>query len=252
MAYRNPAFLASNRVAVAGAAAITSSSLAATAPKERLVDGRISRNAQFAASAANQYFEVDLGSALSCDRLVIPVGHNLSGCSVELRGGASPAPAGVVDSFTAGSGLIDRSFGAASHRYWRLVFVTSGQWAIGEWVLGDYQQTSSGVVTPWRAPVFETVLEDAFPTREAVIALAPARRELSIEHRMLESADLAIYDAVIAQGRSVAFWHWPVDDALGPMLMRLSSDPERDQDSPNPKATGPRYRVALRMREQAS
>jgi hypothetical protein len=252
MAYRNPAYLVSNRVAVAGAAAITSSTLAASSPKERLIDGRLSRNAAFNAAAANQFIEVDFGAAVSIDRMVIPPGHNLNGCAIELRADTTPTPTTVRDSFTASTGLIDRSFGAISFRYWRILFVTSGAWALGEWVLGDYQQTASGVVPTWGATYMEPVIDESFPTREAVILEAAARRELTLEHTLLTGADLAIYDAAIATGRSVGFWHWPVDDALSAMLVRLTDTPERSQVSPAPSVTSPRYRVALKMREQAS
>lgn len=253
MAYRNPAFLVANRVAVAGAAAISSSTLATGEGKERLVDGRLARLARFNAAAANQFLEVDLGSALSSNRLVIPAGHNLSGCSIELRAGAATNPATVIASVTpASSALVDVSFGAASHRFWRLVFITSGQWALGEWVLGTYAQTTTGVVSTWGNTIREPVLVETFPTREASILEGPARRELALEHRALTGADLATYDAVLASGRSSAFWHWPVDDALGPLLVKLSDAPRREQDSPNPKGTGTTYKVALELLEQAS
>ena len=253
MAYRNPAYLVRNRVADAGAAAISSSTTATGQGKERLIDGRIAKLARFNAAAANQFFEVDFGAAVSIDRMVIPVGHNLNGCSVELRAGSATNPASVIDSFTAGTTAIDRSFGAASHRYWRIVFVTSGQWELGEWVLGDYQQTADGVAQAWQAPRKSPVRVREFPSREALLIEAAVRRRFVLTHEACSSADLATYDDVLDRGVGRPFWFWPPDDALAsPLLMRLEDDGDREQDHPNPKASGPTYTVKLTMVEQGT
>jgi len=259
MAYRNPAFLPTNRVAVAGASAIsvlTGAAFAAANPKERLIDGRISRNAK-AASAGAWEIGVDLGSSISCNRVVVPVGHNLSGATVQVYTyTAFGPPTGSVQraSVVAGAGAIDISFAAVASRYWSLYVPTvTLAWELPEWILGTYAQTSTGVVSTWGVSIEEPVLVAPFPTREATVLEAAARRTLSLGHRALAGADLAIYDDVIALGRSRAFLHWPVDDSLAsPLLVKLEGRPTRDQDSPNPRGTGPTYRVELEMLEQAT
>ena len=253
MAYRNPAFLVRNRVADAGAAAISSSATATGQGKERLIDSRIAKLFRFNAAAANQFIEVDLGSALSINRMVIPAGHNLSGCAVELRADTTPTPTTVRDSFTAGSGLIDRTFGPLSFRYWRIVFTTSGQWELGEFVLGSYAQTADGIAQAWTAPRLSPVTVREFPSREAVLIEAAVRRRFELTHEGCSSADLAIYDEALDRGVGRPFWFWPPDDALAsPLFVRLEGDGEREQDSPNPKGTGPTYKVKLAMREQGT
>jgi hypothetical protein len=253
VAYRNPAFLVRNRVADAGASAITSSTTATGQGKERLIDSRIAKLARFNASAANQFFEVDFGSAVSIDRMVIPVGHNLNGCSVELLADTTATPTTVRDSFTAGSGVIDRSFGPHSYRYWRIKFVTSGQWELGEWVLGDYQQTAEGIVQEWSAPRKSSVRVKEFPSREALLIEAAVRRRFEMTHQACSAADLAIYDEVLDRGVGRPFWFWSPDDSLtSPLFVRLEDDADREQDSPNPKGTGPTYTVSLAMREQGT
>ncbi len=252
MAYRNPAFLVSNLVAVASAAAIsTGTAFASGLGKERLIDYRLGPLTQFSAAAANQYLEVDLGSAKAVNRLIIPVGHNLSGCSVELYGDTTANPTALRDSFTATAAAIDRTFASATFRYWRLKFVTNGQWAIGEWVLGAYAQTTSGVVQGWEAPYQSSVVKRSYPSHETTLVEAAARRVIKMEHKAVPSADLAIYDALLAVGVGVPFWHWPCDDSLSsPLLMLLQDDGQRTQDSPAPQGTGPTYTIGLEMIEQ--
>lgn len=253
MTYRNPAFLVRNRVADAGAAAITSSTTATGQGKERLIDSRIAKLARFNASGANQYFEVNFGAAVSIDRMIIPVGHNLNGCSIELRADTTATPTTVRDSFTAGAGLIDRSFAAISYQYWRIVFVTSGQWELGEWVLGDYQQTTEGIAQAWQAPRLSPVKVREFPSREALLIEAAVRRRFEMTHEGCNAADLAVYDEVLDRGVGRPFWFWPPDDALAsPLFVRLEEDGGREQDHPVPKASGPTYTVRLVMREQGT
>lgn len=253
MAYRNPAYLVRNRVADAGAAAISSSTTATGQGKERLIDSRIAKLFRFNAAAANQFIEVDFGAAVSIDRMVIPVGHNLSGCAVELRADTTPTPTTVRDSFTAGSGIIDRSFAALSFRYWRILFVTSGQWELGEWVLGDYQQTAEGIAQAWQAPRKSPVKVQEFPSREALLIEAAVRRRFVLTHEACSAADLAIYDELLDRGVGRPFWFYPPDDALtSPLFMRLEDDGEREQDHPNPKASGPTYTVKVSMVEQGT
>ena len=253
MAYRNPAFLVRNRVAEAGASAISSSTSATGQGKERLIDSRVAKLFRFNASGANQFIEVDFGAAVSIDRMVIPVGHNLNGCAVELRADTTATPTTVRDSFTAGSGLIDRSFGPHSFRYWRIVFVTSGQWELGEWVLGDYAQTADGIAQAWQAPRLSPVKVRDFPSREAMLIEAAVRRRFVLTHEACSAADLAIYDDVLDRGVGRPFWFWPPDDALtSPLFVRLEDDGDREQDHPSPKASGPTYTVRLAMREQGT
>ena len=256
MAYRNPAFLTPNRVAVAGAAAISvvsGAAFAAASPKERLVDGRRSRNAS-PTTTGRWEIGVDLGASFSCNRCIIPLGHNLNGATVQVWTYTSQWTGAVNRaSVVAGSGLLEISFASVASRYWSLDLVPTGTvWQLPEWVLGLYEQTSTGVVSAWGSRLVEPVLVQPFPTREATVLEAAARRELDLGHRALAGADLAIYDAVLASGRSTPFWHWPVDDALGPMLVKISGTPSREQDSPNPRGTGTTYRVGLTMLEQAT
>ena len=254
MAYRNPAYLVRNRVADAGAGAITNSTTASGQNKDRLIDSRLAKLARFNAAAANQFFEVDFGAAVSINRMIIPAGHNLAGCDVELRAGSATNPASVIDSFTAAAGFIERTFGAASHRFWRIVFVTSGQWELGEWVLGEYKQTADGIAQAWEAPRKSPVVVREFPSREATLVEAPVRRRFELTHEACSATDLAIYDELLDRGVGRPFWFWPPDDALSavPLFMRLEDDGGRPQDHPNPKASGPTYSVQLRMVEQGS
>ena len=252
MAYRNPAFMVRHYGAEIGTAGITTGFATATGQGvSRLIDYRLATNMEFAA-AETHWIQYDLGaSPPPANRLIIPAGHNLYG-NLVLKSGATSPPGTTRVFQDAPASLIDFSWSEVTARYWRLEFGQVDQWEIPELWLGQYQQLTTGPRPTWDLPVHTPAVIRSFATREAVLVSSPRRRRLALEHTALAGADLAIYDAVLANGVATPFYCWLPDDALAtPILFRLTDDGERTQDHPRPQAALS-YTVRLRALEQAS
>ena len=255
MAYRNPAFLL-NKLPAFGTSVITASAALVEAfSKALLIDGRTNRVCARSGNGALELFW-DLPSAITLDALVIPAGHTLNGADLEVKTYPSAAHSGgtVRSSGTvASAAAIERTWSPVSSQWWSLnIPTTSNNWALPEVILGEKKTTTSGVVPAWDVGLFDPVEVFEFAKREATVRRAPPRRELQVEHQRLPAADLAIYDAVLAVGRAEPFWHWPVDDTLPGMLVKIVGQPSRTQDSPHLTAAGLTYGVRMTLREQVT
>ena len=97
-------------------------------PATRLYDRHIGRM-YVAGSAATTTLHVDQGASTiqEVDRLVIPKDHNLDTLVCTLSYSDNDSAWTQHEQWTqSGSGLIERSFTAATHRYWRLIITSPG------------------------------------------------------------------------------------------------------------------------------
>jgi hypothetical protein len=273
MGYTDPAFLVYHCIADAimegGLAALTSPNVwksPVDVEKRRLADFRIANVAAFNAAAADHYIQVDRSypGQGELTRVIVPWGHNFSGENVRIRASDTGAYGGeevtiLAQTAVSGTALIDLAItgGTATHRNWRYQRFdwpssSSTAWEAPELWMGTRLTTTTGIVHAWENPLYSPIVEEEFGTREASVMLASPRRTWELTHVHLDATDVAVYDAVAAMGRSVPFWFWPPDDSYTePLLMKLTDDMEREQDSPVPQ-TEVTYRVRLRMRQQTT
>jgi hypothetical protein len=270
VAYQEPAFMVNHAFAEAvldgGLAVITAANAwsgTADITKRRLCDYRLAALADFAASLATHYVQIDRSASIGSNigHVIIPSGHNFAGAGMRIRGASdSGITADVVtllaDDTAVPAGLFESDLVGSPDgvsRYIRSDWLNdTGQWEIPELWLGEKKSTTTGIATAWSNPLETPLVEQPFPTRDAAVILGPARRTWEIEHVHLDATDVAIYDEVLATGRTVPFWFWAPDDSYTePFLMKLIDDGDREQDSTVPK-TEVTYTVRLRMREQTT
>jgi hypothetical protein len=258
MAYRNPRFCFLHAAADAGAANLTSSHPDSDYPVDNLIDYRPSSLCIFASSGANRAIMLDRGAAglESIDRMIIPAGHNLDGANWWLQSDPTGSwPGTPRANGTAGTGLIDASFTGSTDRHWRLLIGTSGQWEIGQWYLTRTRQpTTRGIDPAWEERQVPTLREMDFPSREAMLAMAPVRWIYGLSYRALEGTDLAVFDDLMTETGVglVPFYFDPPDDSRDVLLVRVRDYPRRTQDHPNPGAGGASFDLQFTLIEQGS
>jgi hypothetical protein len=270
MSYTDPAFMPYHAIAqavlVGGLAAITTQNTWAGTEditKRRVCDYRTVAVANFSGVASNHHIQFDRGAASvsELDRIIIPAGHNYTGKKLKVlsddNDGMSSAAIILAQTDIGSAALIDLPLvgGVPSEQqYIRVNWPASGTWnpdTTEVWI-GEKKITTTGVAQAWRNPLETPLVEQPFPTRDAAVLLGPARRTWELEHYRLDATDVAVYDEIAATGRTIPFWFWPPDDAYTePLLMKLTDDMEREQDSPVPK-TEITYTVRLQMREQTT
>jgi hypothetical protein len=239
----------------AGTAAIsTQNAVAAGWPVAHLVDRIAGTLMKFNASAADHDIEVDRGAGTleAIDRLIIPLGHNLSGSTVEVFSDPTPGPTTSRGSAAATAALFSLDFTSNTDRYVRVTFSGSGTWEIPQLFLTRKRTFSKGIDPRWDAPIVEPdSLVESFPGREDVTITAPGRRVLEIEAIAYDGADLTIYDDLVAAvGKHTPFYIDPPDSDLGTLFVRIANDPGRTQDFPAPAAGTVSYTIRLSMVEQ--
>lgn len=212
----------------------------------------------FGSSGASSRIDVDRGAAglEVFDRLFIPSGHNLGAQTVTVKTSTTGAFAGeevTRASFTSAPGLIDQAVTSNSDRFVRITFAGTGTWQLGElWLTHRLSTGARGPDPRWndvkRGQYDRTVYRSGV-TSTAI--LGPARRVLGYSFNRLpdgaEGATLKAFLDAIAWG-AVRFLLWPIDGS-SPLMAELDSQATRQQDSPNPQASGITWQVALPMVE---
>jgi hypothetical protein len=235
--------------------------------KRRICDYRLAALADFSTAELDHHIQFDRGAAAVSElqHLIIPAGHNYNGENIQIDTDAlidfssgstttilaetAITSAALIDLAVTGSGTPARE-----KQFVRLTWPnsTSTAWETPELWLGEKETTTTGIAHAWSNPLETPMEEQPFSTRDAAIILGPARRTWELTHVHLDATDMAIYDEIADTGRTLPFWFWPPDDAYTePLLMKLTEDMEREQDSTVPK-TEVTYTVRLRMREQTT
>lgn len=259
MAYRQPEFLLDHLGASRSLSDIVALNLT-DANIRRLIDRRQGSLAVWSTSSASHHFRIDMGEQYSPTTLIIPAGHNLDGIDLDIYSDPDATWVGPIFRSThtvSGSGVIEHELGSPSRtdRIYQINFDGTGTWELSEVWYGIKQALSA---TAYVDPRFEfntvsQTIETAYPGGNAIVDLAPPRREFTLEIRNVDpsSADWTLLDAIATQGRSESFWYWPPDDTdPGPFLVQLERDPDVQQDHPAPSVSLS-YRVRLRMVEVA-
>jgi len=263
VAFRNPQFLTHHAMRLAGAAAIGGTAMAAGFPVARVFDSAGARRARFGGVVANQFVKVDRGAGFAAlpalDRLLIPAGHTLDGCTVEVRHHTSDPADGITGTLVGsvavtGSALIELALSPAISNRWALVnFATAGTaWEVGELWLGTVNALTMGSPEiDWRSSriprLLETTLESGATFRAAKGA---TRRGWRVTYKWLDASDLVVFDALEADtaDRLFPFFWYDFDSTHGPVLVELVGDVERTQDHPVPR-NAVTYSIELELRE---
>lgn len=264
MAFRDPKLYIAHALKDAGQGSVTVSSEATGFEKHRLLDDRKNQLFRFGATTADQYIQVDRGaspSPSSLDAMIIPSGHNLGGaCNLRLDVSATGVFGGeettIVASFQpADSAVIRKTFTADSSRYWRLIFETAGTaWEIGELVLTEERTFGSiGIRPRYRDAPEPNFAETRLPSGERFAdVLGPQQRVIEVGWVGVSGSGITTFDDLVSTtsgGAPVPWWFLPPDDALEVLQVVLEEAIQRQQDSPDPVATGLRYTIDLQLVE---
>lgn len=256
MAWRDPAFVFLHSWRVAGGSALTASSEEAGFAKARVIDDQRGPLFQWDDASAGNALTLDrgAGSLEAVDRLLIPEGHNLSGQGLILETSTTGAFGGEETervNVTAGAGVISEAFTSTADRYHR-VRVPSYQGQIGEVFVGRYRSITRGLepgyVDQDEPVIAETTLRSGNVYR---VQLGSAQRAFAVTFRLADGANELLLQDLLSQTANLLrpFWYYPPDDGQSPVLVLGDPDVARQQDSRAPRATGEKWRYALRMLE---
>lgn len=254
MAWRNIRLYYLHAARVVGSANITSNVSFSTS-KDFLVDDRGGMITRLA-TGTNNYIQLDrLSASTNINKLFIPAGHELGGCTIRLEsddnsGFASPTTMLAATAIPAGSAAINYDVTASGERYVRLTMETNGTWGLGELYLSQQRTLVRGPEPGWSdryvypAEIFAK-RTGARPAAEFGTRL----RSLEFSFRRIEPADFAFWAALESTvGITRPFLiDTPYDDG-GTIWCSLLGAIERDIDSQNPAGEADRYyrqRVSL-------
>ena len=263
MAYRQPLFLSHHALRLAGAAAIGGTAMHVDFPVARAFDSAGLRRARFGGTAANQYVKVDRGAGFAAlqtlDRLIIPAGHNLNGCTVQVRQHTSDPAAGtdgtlIGSQAVTGSALVEIALSPAlSNRYAIVNFVTAGTaWEFGELWLGKLNAlTTSSPEPEWTeaplARIAETELESGAVFR---VARGQTKRTYRLRIPWNAAADVAVFDFLLSDTADglFPFYFYDMDSTHAAVRVELVGGLPRRQDHPVPSSSTT-FAFELELRE---
>ena len=259
MAWRNPRYAFLHAAREAGAAAISSQNIFATAqPKDLLIDDRLSDLAKFNAAATDHFVQVDRGAGTleAIDRLVIPTGHNFNGANLRVRhADDAPFTSGVADLLAtvavASAGQLDYALTSSTKRYVRMDWPSSSStaWEWGEWFLSRTRTTLRGPEPNWPHTPRHAVRTYDLPSGvTAILEEGPDRDAIEYLYNVVkDAADLAVFeDLIAAAGMSHPFILDPAYDTEATAFFLLTAPIEREYDNPNPTVAISRsYRLRL-------
>jgi hypothetical protein len=257
MAWRAPRFAFLHAARAAGVSALSSTALSTAGPKDHLIDDRKGSLTTFAVPATNHYFQVNRGSGTleAIDRMLIPDGHTLNGCTFRLEaddnsGMTSPTSLIAATAITS-AGLLDYSFASNSERYVRITFQTSGAWSVPEWVLTRTRTLIRGPEPDWTYDVLTNDLIFTKPTgASSALNLGPDQRRLELTYRLLDDSDRTLLlDLISACGRRRPFYVDPPFDTEIARWMVMTEPMQIKHDRPAPASQAPAYRAELQLLE---
>jgi len=266
MAYREPFFC--SRHMYRGGSGITAASAAAAGfPASRVADGRHAVNFKHGTSQANNTIAVDAGGVpiLNSDRLLIPTGHNLAGLRLLVEtddNSGFATPTTILDlNPVATSGVISAAIsGPERHIRCNVVDVSIPEYP-EIWITRDLTPTrgpapdfkGDGLVAAQpNIEVIETQGGETFRTVHG-----PSRKVFDVEWRFLTDVDMdpaaGTFGALAVDTNSGAlpFWFFDTNSAHEPIyveLVRPLADSVQ-QDHPDPRGAGNRWRVSLQLIE---
>jgi hypothetical protein len=257
MSWRNPRYCYLHAARDAGAAAIsTNNTFHADFPKDFLIDDRAGSLCKMGTSEIDHYIQVDRGAGTldAIDRLIIPVGHNLSGFTFDLyaddnAGMASPTT--LINGASATAAMIDEDFASNQERYVRLVPVGTGQWAFPELMLTATETTTRGPEPGWVDMLRHNTLDFEKESGSiASLSLGANRRFIEYVYRLVVvAADLTVFSELIAAcGTSKPFYLDPCFDTEAAIWMKLTEDSRQqlDRASPaSPDSARPEIRLSM-------
>ena len=249
MAYRQPAFMVTNKLTQIPLAQITASNFGNVAA---LVDGRFDPTSAVSLSIAGQRVICDFVTSTSVTSCWIPAGHNISG-TVRLR---SLFPSQTLGTTTAqvGSPISIFAASASPATQWLVEFDQAGAWSFGELWFGDRLQLSSAVAPAFSSGFEQRVETLEFPSRTEFLEISPPRKtfRLTVRNIITGSSDFLIMLAIARNGFSRPFIYWPPDDTdAGPFAVTLARPAQLVQDFAVPTKSV-RYRIDLEMVEVLS
>jgi hypothetical protein len=258
MAWRNIRLYYAHAARAAGASGISSNATFST-PKDHLIDDRggiITR----LSSGANNYIQIDRGAPSSTlNKLYIPAGHELSGCTIKLEsddnsGFSSPLTM-LADTAITNNLAINYDTANSGERYLRLTMITSGTWGLGELIISQQRALSRGPETSWTDETVypAAVYEKRTGARPAAEFGSPLRA-MAFDFRRVDPADLAFFTGLeLAVGVTRPFLlDAPFDDG-GTIWCSLTGPISREFDSKNPIGESQRYyRQRMSVLEWAS
>lgn len=218
----------------------------------RAVDGRLGVALEYT-TAGLRRLDFDFSASKDAETLLVLGDHNLSG-NVLVSSGPDSGSLTQRASITASPGI--PVYGTWSHTgdlYWRLTWPNSGNpTRVPQAILGNAIVTLvRGPDPAWETPVRSPVEVAEFPAFEATLVLGPPRRVWRLEiSAAAAAADLALFDALQALGRSRPFAFLPPDDSYEWTWVALEADWTYRQDWPIPQQEI-RYGAELVLVEQA-
>ncbi len=261
MAWRNIQFSHLHAARDAGSAAISTGTSFETS-KDFLIDDRGGSLCRLGATSANQYIQIDRGAAglNEIDRLYIPVGHNLNGCTIRLESSASVGM-GSPTTMLAATAVVTTtalaySLTSSTQRYVRLTFQTSGtKWAIGELVLGHIRTPNRGPDAGWTDdysyPV--QIFEKRTGARPAA-QFGPRRRVFEFTFRRVTTTELVYFLTLLGVvGITRPFLFDPPFDHEPTLWVSLVDSYRMVLDSKVPEVyTYPHYQLTFSIAEWAA
>ena len=149
-------------------------------PLYRLSDRNIGRMFQPLA-ASTVTVKIDQGSSpAAVDRLIIPAGHNLDGIALALTFSDNDVSyTSMVPGWTAQAGVIEKSWAAATHRYWKFTITNpSVVPALGELFLSATYEWERNPARPQPSlePVFNVRCETTSSGQDRFLVSGEAKR----------------------------------------------------------------------------
>ena len=258
MAWRNIRLYYLHAARVAGSANITSN-VSFTTSKDFLVDDRGSSICRLASGTGN-YIQLDrLTPSTNINKLYIPAGHELNGCTIRLESddnsGFSSPTTMLAATAISGSAAINYDVTASGERYVRLTFETAGVWGLGELYLSQQRAPARGPEHRWKDQYVypSQVFEKRTGARPAA-EFGSRLRELGFSFARIDSTDLVYWKLLEATvGLTRPFLLDAPFDTGGTIWCSLLSPLDFEFDSGNPQAeANPIYRFSAEIREWAA
>lgn len=200
MAWRNIRLYYLHAARAVGSANITSN-VSFTTSKDFLVDDRGGSICRLA-SGTNNYIQLDrLVAGTTINKLYIPAGHELNGCTIRLESDdnstfSSPATMLAATAISS-SAAINYDVTGSGERYVRLTLQTAGVWGLGELYLSQQRTLVRGPESGWRDEYFypAQVFEKRTGARPAA-EFGTRLRSLGFSFRNVGINDLAFWSAL--------------------------------------------------------
>lgn len=261
MSYRAPYFYSLHAIREAGAVTLAGDAAEGGFPEERLWDSRIDSLFKFDGTTAGNDVTVDrgAGSLVTLDTTVIPIGHNLNGCTIRIDVSATGSFSGEEDTVfgptaIATDALLELSWASGSAlRHVQTVFETAGTvWSLAELMHTTQRLTTIGPLARIRddlvPSMFETSLVSGLRFR---VEKGDPRLLASLTFRGVPEAErAALYDLLFSESSSFVFPIWYASPEDGDVIRYMFVDRMGvEQDSPAPQQTGLQWQIELELAE---